>query len=308
MRTTKMAYRPVLNDRLEDRTVPTGFGFGGFSSVTAQDAVAVSKAFGGFEQNYANDVRTILYAPGTTNPSANTTAFQTKVATDLGTLNTSIDAAIANLPDAATLGATIQAELLGPASGMTTTLQSQIDALTIPTQTGRRAESNLINQGFRATDQTAGQVIKQVRTASPPTGTIAPSTVQTLLGSINTAYRTFSTAYFNDVKTPPTGGLTGALPGLLNTLSGSINSAVTAANLPSSVSSSLTTTLTNDILTSGTATTSLQSRLSALTPPTKTTGFGVIVFDFRSLLIIGGSQGQVNHDVISAINTYNASL
>src|SRR5262249_38302999 len=132
MKRTVRAFRPVVGEALEDRTVPSppglrasiGPGFGRLiGSLPAQDAQLVLRAFGTFQRTYNQDVRSVLLPVGTTNPSANRPAFDQAVASALVTLNASIGAAIANLPTASSLAATIQGELIG---GGSNTLQAML--------------------------------------------------------------------------------------------------------------------------------------------------------------------------------------
>src|SRR5260221_14275408 len=97
-------FQPVVNDRLEDRTVPTGGLFGGpggflgglIGSLPAQDAQAVSQAFRTFDQTYVKDVLSTLYKGGT--PTVTTrAAFDTQIDQALTDLNTAIDSDISNL-------------------------------------------------------------------------------------------------------------------------------------------------------------------------------------------------------------------
>lgn len=360
------AFRPVVGDRLEDRTVPSGFGFGGFGehgefggaggpgaliggplglmggfggefgefggrfgglggfganrivSVPAQDAQQVAQAFQAFQQSYANDVNTILLAT-TGTPASNRAAFDAQVATDLATLNTAIGTAIKNLPDAATLGTTIQNELLNPTTGTApaTTLQSELAAVPTPTATGGWSAWGFLRQSFRAVRQSEGQVVGQVRSANPPAGTITTTTARTLIAAVSTAFQTFTQGYANAVTTtPPSASRTAfdtAVSGLVSTLNTSVGAALTAANLPAVTTGPLSTlaaTLTADIQTPATGATgaSLQEKLAALTTPAASTGWAEWVFQHASTRTIRAGQSQVIHDIVTAINAYNASL
>jgi hypothetical protein len=163
---------------LEDRVVPSLFGRGGLGTLPATDAQAVQQAFQTFEQTYVKDVRTILFKSGTT-PSANLSAFNTAVGTGtgtpastsaLGTLESSSNSAISNLSTASTLTTQIDREL--------TTLQSELTNITVPTSITGHALRSYTNQGSMETQQTAFQVVHQVRSAPPPTGTITAATLQ----------------------------------------------------------------------------------------------------------------------------------
>jgi putative membrane protein len=293
-----------------------GGGAGGPGTLPAKDAQAVAQAFQTFEQSYAKDVRTILFASGTT-PSANVAAFNTAVGTGtgtaastsaLGTLESSINSAIANLSTASTLTTQIDGEL--------TTLQTNLANISVPSSNTGRALRSYTNQGLMDTQQTSFQVVQQIRTAPPPTGTITRATLQTALSSVNSAYQTFRQTFNSDVqsieKTPgttPEATYQADVLTAITTLNGSIDTAVGALGLPMSQTTTLETTIQNDLLT-GTSTTgkSLQARLDALTVPTTTGFFSTFGFKLRSSLAILSSQGQVDQAITSAVSQYNASL
>lgn len=312
------AFRPRVSDVLEDRTVPTspgGFLGGLIGSVPAQDAKLVLKDFITFERTYAKDVQTILLAPGTTNPANNRAAFDQAVATALGTLNSSIDTDIANLPTASTLDTTIHDELLGSAS---TSLQSELAAIASPTSTKFRDLRPFIVSAATDIFQAQSQIVHQVATAPAPTGTIDLQTVENDLKQVATAFQTFLQTYNNDVKTillapgttNPANNRTAfdqAVGTGLTTLNTSIASALN--NLPASVQSSLATTIQNDLLT-GTSTTgtSLQARLAAIPSPTSVNGFSTLLFRIHSFIDIEIAEGKVFKDILSAVDQFNSSL
>jgi putative membrane protein len=313
---THRTFRAAGLESLEDRAVPSLFGMGGASTLPAKDAAAVQKAFQTFEQSYTKDVRTILFASGTT-PSANLSAFNTAVGTGtgtpastsaLGTLETSINSAVANLSTASALTTQIDGEL--------TTLQSNLTSITVPSTNTAKTLRTYLNQGSMDIQKTDSQVVQQVRSAPPPTGTISSATLQTALKAVNSAYQTFRQTFNSDVQaiekspgsTPETTYQSNVLTAV-TTLNGSIDMAVGALGLPASQTTTLETTIQNDLLT-GTSTTgtSLQGKLDALTVPTTTGFFSTLGFKLKSSLIILGSQGQATQAITSAVNQYNASL
>ena len=323
----RRAFRPVLGAALEDRTVPSPFGLGGFfggfggffgrgiASVPAQDARQVAQEFNTFQQTYSQDVRSVLLPAGTTNPATNRPAFDAAVATALKTLNTSIDATIANLPSSASLATTIQGELLG--SG-TNTLQTLLAAIPTP--------GNIRFQSFRLFNREAslfigeisGNVTSQVRTAQAPTGSISQTTIQQDLGQVQTAFQTFSQTYFGDVQTIllPAGTTTpsanrAAFDQAVGMALGTLNTSIASAlsNLPTALTATLDTTVQNDLLSSGsTSGHSLQTVLAAIPTPSSTQFFAAHIFQFSSSLDIGSAQGQVTRAIAVAVNQYNASL
>jgi hypothetical protein len=323
----RRTFRPVRGEALEERTVPSPFGFGGFfvpfgglfgrgvASVPAQDARQVAQEFRTFQQTYSQDVRSVLLPAGTSNPATNRPAFNAAVATALGTLNSSIDNTIANLPASSSLATTIQGELLG--SG-TNTLQTLLGAIPTPSNIGFRSFRVFNRESTLFINQIAGNVNTQVRTASAPTGSISQTTIQQDLGLVQTDFQTFSQTYFGDVQTIllPAGTTTPssnspAFDQAVGTALGTLNTNIDSAlgNLPTTLTATLDTTIQNDLLTgSSTSGTSLQARLAALPAPSSTTGFVVRMFQFSSSLTIGGAQGQITRAIVSAVNQYNAAL
>jgi hypothetical protein len=323
MNRNSRSYQPMVNEVLEDRAVPSRFGFGfgsrfgDFSnrligSVPAQDAQQVLRAFNTFQQTYSQDVRTILLAPGTTNPASNRPAFDRAVADALGTLNSSIQTTIANLPQAASLGTTIQGELLGSSPS---SLQSLLGAIPTPGST-RFGSLRVFNRASSIlTNQTGNLVSQQVRTSEPPSGSLSQDTVRQDLGQVQDAFRTFGQTYFNDVQTillasgstTPAGNRAAcdqAVGTALTTLNTDINSAL--SNLPASLTASLNATIRDELLNSGSTTgNTLQARLAALPTPTSSLDFSARVFRINSSLTIGSAQGQVNRDILIAVNQYN---
>ncbi len=322
----RRTFRPELGAALEERTVPSPFGFGGFfpfggffgrsvSSVPAQDARQVAQEFGTFQQTYSQDVRSVLLPAGTTSPAANRTAFNAAVATALGTLNSSIDSTIANLPTSSSLATTIQGELLGTG---TNTLQTLLGAVPTPSNIGFRSFRVFNRESMQFINQVEGSVTNQVRTAPAPTGSISQTTIQQDLSLVQTDFQSFSQTDFGDVQTIllPAGTTTPssnspAFDQAVGTALGTLNTNIDTAlgNLPASVTATLDTTIQNDLLTgSSTAGTSLQARLAALPAPSSTQGFAARIFQFSSSLTIGNLQGQVTRAIVSAVNQYNASL
>lgn len=309
--------RPVAGEMLEDRSVPSGFG--GIASrfvgtVPAQDARQVLQAFSTFQQTYNSEVRTILLAPGTSSPSANRAAFDAAISAALGTLNTSIDADIANLPTATTLDATIQDEILGSGTG---SLKSLLATIPTPADTSFRSGRSFTRVASTYIGQSSFQVSQQVRSAPAPSGSVDAATVQQDLVQVGTAFQTFSQTYFNNVQNTllPAGttnpaanraAFDQAVGSALGMLNSSINSSL--ANLPASLRLSLATTVSNDLLSTGAASNgSLQSKLARLSTPSAGFGFSGIIFRLGSTIDIGLAQGRVTRDILTAVSKFNTS-
>jgi hypothetical protein len=313
------AFRPMPADLLEDRAVPSGDGWLGslIGVAPAADAQQVAKAYATFEKSYNTDVQTILFKSGTT-PTAQRSAFNAQVATDLTTLETAVDGAITNLPTAATLTTTINGEILG--TDPKATLQGELAAIKTPTGKGFGPRVSFQNQSLRDIGQSWSQVTQQVGSAPAPTGTITAATVQTTFRQVATAFQTFVQDYNTAVKNVlvPSGttnpsanrpAFDAAVLTALQKLSTGVNAAVTT-NLPA-LPASLATTLTNDILSTtppASPDKSLQGLLAAEKTPTSTSFFRVLVFRVESYIDMGRAGNQVANDIISAVKTYNTSL
>ena len=308
-------FQPALNDRLEDRTVPTGGFFGGpgdflgglIGSLPAKDAQAVSQAFHMFDETYAKDVQSTLYNGGA--PTATTrAAFDTQIDQALTDLNTAIGTAVTNLKST-TLAPAITAVLIGSDPS---TLQSELHAVATPTSGSFRSELRFFHSALNSILPATSNVVKQVSNTPDPSGAIGISAVKTDLSTIGAAFQTFSQSYNTAVKTdlnvttPNTTQFKTDVTTALTTL----NTAVTGAfsNLPASVASSLSTTVMNDILSNTTVTSNLQDKLAGLTLPTSGNRFSLFIFRWQSGGAIARAQGQVAHHLISAVSTYNSTL
>jgi hypothetical protein len=245
----------------------------------------------------------------------NRAAFDQAINAALGTLNSTIDTIIANLPSAASLAQTIQGELLGTAPN---TLQSMLAAIPTPGSSRFGAARFFRSQGSLFISQTAATVTFQVRTSPAPTGSISQSTIQQDLGQVQSAFQSFSQTYFNDVSTIllPAGTTNpsanrAAFDQAIGTALGTLNASIASAlsNLPAALTATLNTTVQNDLLSSATnASNNLQSRLAALQTPAGAQGVAPSAFRFGSSLTISSAQNQVTHDILVAINQYNASF
>jgi hypothetical protein len=300
-----------LTEVLEDRAVPAGPGGGGlfgglFGSIPAQDAAKVAQEFVKFDQTYFKDVQTILFNGST--PTATTRAsFDQAVNTALGNLNTAIDKDIANLPSASTsLDATIQNELTGSAS---TSLQSELAALTTPTSSGFLSQLMFDIQAARVIVPVTSQVVNQVATAPAPAGGIDAATVQKAISTIASAFQSFRMGYNQAVQTdllgstPDRSKFDSDVAGLITTL----NTAVTGA-IPSQLPASVGTTITNLLVSNTTNTFNLQDNLKSLPTPTAGSRFSTFLFNWGSAFYTGAAQAQVVHQLIMAVQTYNNSL
>jgi len=329
-------FRPAVGEVLEDRAVPSLFGFfGGLSSsVSAQDAQLVRQDFRTFEQSYGQAVSTLVQtSTSATTLATNFSSFNTSTSSTISigtnttvntlsgllkTLNTSIDAHINNLSTASSLSTTIQGELIGSGSN---SLQSLLTGITPPTSTGSRAFRSIASAADGDIRVIQGQVVQQVRSAPTPTGTISRQTLQQALSSVNVAYQGFNQTYFGLINTDllPSGTTTPSatqvakfdsdVGNALTTLNNSVDTAVSGLGLPGASLTKLETILSNDLLTgSSTSGNSLQSRLAGLPAPNSSQFLSTSFFKVRSQLDIAASKAQVYQDIASAVAQYNSSL
>ncbi len=306
----KKAFRPIPGEALEDRAVPAT----GITGLPAVDAQRVAAAFFSFEKTYYQDVQSILMPTGTTNPSANRSAFDTAIASAANDLNAAIDKVIANLPTASALQTTVQNELLGGAQGMV----GQLQALPTPTEAAPGAMKAFTRIGVATIDKVGHHVTAEVAAAPAPVGTIDDKTMAQVVGKVHDAFKAFGSAYINDLKTillpsgttDPTShraAFDAAVAKDLATLNASITSAVTV--LPKSLADSLTLIAGNNLLTTTPPSgKSLQEVLVAIKTPKGTEGTPVYGFATASMLAIGGAEAQLAKDGGAAVAAYNASL
>jgi len=271
------------------------------------DSRHVAAAFATFDQTYLSDVKTILFATGTT-PASQRAAFDQAVGAALNTLNSTIDADISDLPAQASLSSTIQGQLIGSGS---TTLQSELAALVTPTGPGATAGTFKVNSQVDI-GKSAASVVKEVLTS--PTGLITASTLLGDLAKVASDFTTFAKTDGNDAKTilfgssnPSTNrpAFDAAIASALNTLNASIDTDV--SNLPASVGGPLDTTIQNDLLTGSSSGKSLQDKLAAISTPDGSGFIAMFVFNIASKIQIAGAGVQVGGDIASAVHHYNFS-
>jgi hypothetical protein len=306
-------FRPTALNPLEDRTVPSGFGIGGFGDFEgghggglsgalnpkgSQDVQAINQAIRQFEVSYISDVDSILFNGGT--PSATTqTNFNTAITTLTGNLTATLTGAVTNL-NSSTLNTAIQTAL----TNLTTTLTG--DALP---GSGRFSEFSYIRQGVRQINSALSNVDQQTLNTLP-TGAITPTTLQSALSSISTAVQTFKLAYYQAVQTDLLGTTQNTtqfktdVTAAVTTLSGSITTAVStlgSAFTASAAGTALTTTL-------GNITSSLQTSLTGLTPPSTSGFLSQWIFKWESNFYIRSAAQQVNQAVEMQAIAYNGTL
>lgn len=316
----RKTFRPLVGEPLEDRTVPSGLDVGGgwlsglIGLGPSTQTKAVEQAFHTFERTYTDDVFNVLY--GTGGPSANRTAFDAKVGTDLTSLEASIQTALGS--SNATLNTTIDTALTGTASS---SLQSQLNAIATPAAGHGHFSSGgpwrFVGQGEYDIAKAEHSAVQQVQTATAPTNAVTASTVETALQTVNKAFDAFRTSYNNDLKTilygagGPSTTTRAAFDAQVAADVGALTTKVTGAlsTLPSTLSASLTATLTADLQTpaSGATGASLQEKLAALATPSSNY-FSKVWFKINSNWTTQSGRFRLNSDLLSAVKAYNTSL
>ena len=325
MKKKTSAFRPVLSDPLESRTVLSGYGGfaglgmgmgggyagqgmsaemgygGGGGSAAGQATQAAANDFQTFETAYNLAIYNDLEAPPT--PSVSGFTGDKTVAAAFSTLSTNLGTDVASLTATnPNLAGTLQTDV--------STLQTTLNGLTTPANTA--AVPSFQQLALQNISQTYSQVIQSISSAAPPAGTVTQASLSAIQTQINTALQTFNTsvntafqALFpgSGTTTPNAGAFTSAVKTAASTLSTSVSAAVTSTNsgLPSALSTSLNTTLAADV-------TNLQSSLTSLSVPTSTAGFGVQTFASEAASAISDGEGRLGQDLITAVQSNNAAL
>jgi hypothetical protein len=289
------------------------------SSLPAQDARQVAKAFRTFQQTYAQDVRLLLLPAGTSDPSVNRPTFDQVVGAGLGALNASIDGITANLAAAPTLAATIRGELLGPDAN---SLQTLLAAIPTPAKVGVVTAGAFTSEGSQIINHVASTVTNQVKTSQGAAAgaagtTVSQATTRQVLGQVGGAFRGFGQTYSSNVQTVlvPVGTVDAsinrptfdqAIARALNDLNANVVTAL--GKLPPSLIATLKPTVQNDLLNNGSnAGNNLQSRLLAIRSPVNARDGSLNAFRFASSLNISTAQNLLSRDILVAINQYTTS-
>jgi hypothetical protein len=263
-------------------------------------------AFATFDKAYVADIKSILFATGTTAANQRP-AFDQAVAALLTTLNSTIDSDVSNLPAQASLSSTIQPQITG---GNATSLQSELAALVTPIGPGTASAS-----AFQVKSQVqiakAGVVVES-EVLTSPTGLITASTLLGDLGKVASAFSTFSHTDGSDVKTillatdTPSDNrpaFDAAIASALNTLNTSIDT--TLSNLPTSVSGPLETKIQNALTSVSSSSNSLEDQLGEISTPLSNGFVASLIFNVASKIKIASSGVTVAGDIGSAVHQYN---
>jgi len=272
----------------------------------AVDSGHVATAFATFDKAYLGDIKTILFATGTT-PASQRPAFDQATASALNTLNTTIDTDISDLPAQATLASTIQGQLTGNG---TSSLQGELAALITPigpaTAGAFRVKSQVV------IGKTEVSIGKEVLTSA--TGLITGSTLLGDLANVASEFGTFSKTYDNDATTilfasdTPSANrpaFDAAVATALNALNASIDT--TISNLPASVTGSLDTKIQSALFTGSSSGTSLQAELASVSTPFSDGFIAKLIFNVASKIKIASAGVQVGGDIASTVHQYNFS-
>jgi hypothetical protein len=309
-------FRPVLNDELERRTVPSGLGLiggiGGGSPIgiigsggggpvgtaPSVDAAKVTLDFRTFENAYLTAVYNDLIAPGT--PNTAKFASDPAIAAAFTALSSSVTTDTANLAsNNPTLAATLTADV--------SSLQTTLNGLTPPaTKSAIKPFETLV---FTDINTSLTQAAKQVSSATPPTGTISQQTFAAISSQIGMAIQTFNTSVLAAAQSalPSNGGTPStfapAVQAAANTFTSSVTSALgnTSVALPPSLVSSLTSKLSGDIA-------AIQASLLKITIPTSSSSLGTRLFEWQVAVSLGSGEAGMFQHLLASVRTYNGSL
>ena len=152
----------------------TSTGSGGTTSgntAALQSVPQVLSAFRTFQSSYSSEVSNVLYqadSSGNINPTNNRSAFDAKVATDLGTLQASIHTALANVSNDTDLLTQIDSAVTGSGAD---SLQTQLKNLTTPSGAFTLSARVFRSESAAAVAATNGSVVSDIATFAGVTST-----------------------------------------------------------------------------------------------------------------------------------------
>jgi hypothetical protein len=330
-------FRPALNDRLEDRTVPSHFGLGqlshqvaslgfpggffggGFggrggnlggitqtgrgtasSSVLRQDAQLVQQAFQTINSSFLSAVATLRQtATSTSGPTQDgLTAYNATIASAISTLNSSISSALSNLTNtSAALVATIE--------GYTATLQTELQSAgTGLSGNANSAVFSLEREGFYYIRNAENQSTSAILTTKA-TGSITSATLQTYNQAVNSADQAFNLSISNAKQTAISAGAalnSSAVQSAVSTLQTALTSAINGLGTQfTSSSNNPTSAVTTQLST-------FQQQLLAITVPKAGSHTSARIFSRAVSSIVSTNLNKINQTVATAVQSYNNSL
>jgi len=334
-------FRPTLNDKLEDRTVPSQL-VGGLSS----HVLALHGSFGGRGEGSlggglgspgGGDLGAHNQPGGVTASSSILYQDARQVQQAFQSLNGSFLAAVAELRETATptsaptaagvtaydsaittaittLNSSISSalsnlpntgsSLISTITGYTSTLQTEL-------QSAGSGLANSTNQAVLALDQEANSYIrsalKQTTNAilnDQPPGSITAPTVQTYNQAVRTAYQAFNLSISNAAQTAIKGGTQldpTTVSSAVSTLQTALTSAINGLGIPTSNTYNPTSTVSTQL-------TILQTQLQAIAAPTAGSSSSAWLFSRTVSSVVAQNLSTINNAVATAIQNYNNSL
>ncbi len=332
-------FRPTLNDKLEDRTVPShllgfppsqvlalhgGFGGrdggslgGGFGYQGGGDLGAHTQPGGvtASSSTLYQDARQVQEAFQSLNGSflaavaaLRTTATTSSVPTGLTAYNSAIGSAISSLNSSISSALNnlpnTGSSVISKISGYTSTLQTELES-------AGSGLANSTNQAVLALKQEANSYIRnalnQITNAiltDQPAGSITAPTVQTYNQAVRTADQAFNLSISNAAQTAISGGTqlnsTTVSSDVFITLQTALTSAINGLGTQFT-SSKYNPTLTAQL-------TNLQNQLLAIAAPTAGSRFSARLFSRAVSSVVAQNLSAINTAVATAIQNYNNSL
>jgi hypothetical protein len=322
----RSAFRPILNERLEDRAVPSGFsgmmshvqvlsmpggqGMGGgmmvgtepgsyhgsmsttvgsmmTSGMLASDSRTIQQAFQNLGTSMSSALAALRMTGTATTPPTGHAAYDAAVDTAIGKLTATMTGMMPNT------GAAVASKM-----GMTT-LQTDLKSIGAHMANGSMQAMRLAQQQMNGEIRTAmNHAMMAIRT-DQPAGSITPATIQTYNQAVRAAVQTFNTAINAAAQPSIASGtkLDGAAVGsAVQALQTSLTATIAGLDTPT-----LLFDPTTDLAT-------LQSRLTGIAAPTTGKSASARLFVMSINMAVGQTLMQINQFVGTAIAAYNASL
>lgn len=328
MRTTK-TFRPVIGDKLEDRTVPSsllshlatlvtrlaplsegGLGGGGHvegpsSSVLTQDAQTVRQALQSAEQTIIQDVRTVAAPSGGTVSATN---FDAAVHTLLTNLNSTIATDLANLGGAGSATKTTVANALLTNTTNTNSLESLIVAAGAPASTSSRDVLRFDRELQTYFNQINSAVSKAILATPAPSTLVTPATTRTVNSAVKSTFSTLNTSISNAVTNDLLGTTVNStqFKSDLSAALGTLTSTLTSATGPlSSLPAALQSTLLAASSTFSTDLAALTTNATGVAVPTTATKVAIRTLRTQLSRVIERAEDTLLRDIQNAVQAYN---
>ena len=184
-----LAFRPVVLDRLEDRTVPSHTGTAAalvhHAALTPQQVVTakVVRAYSDFVQSFTQDVNSDLMMPSVTGTGSNTAIFSEDLGAALTTLNKNVRKTMPDVSAHSPGAVQVHESILGSDAN---SLRMQLSNLSMTAFRGGYSIQGFQSEGMNVIHDSLQHVNKQVLAAlasSTPTSTSSSTAVKPSTGS-----------------------------------------------------------------------------------------------------------------------------